>query len=387
MDIGGSIRSSRKFWLDSLIKISAPILNAGQTKQLKALMPVEAKLDREEAAKASSHLEAVGRLLCGIAPWLELDGLTGEEAVIQKRMASQARETIASIVDPKSSDALNFSKGHQPLVDAAFLAQAIIRAPKQLWQLLDDKTQKNLIVALQSTRDIRPYFNNWLLFSAMIESLLGYLDLGWDSMRVDYAIRQHEQWYLGDGHYGDGPEFHADYYNSYVIQPMITDILDALGDKGNVWRNMKRTFAIRASRFAEIQERMISPTGTFPVIGRSLTYRGGAFHLLAQMASQEKLPSTIEPSQIRGALTAVIEQTLCVPDTFDENGWLRIGLHGHQPELGEPYISTGSLYLCSTTFLPLGLHPQNRFWSDPPVPWSQKKIWWFGADMKADKAL
>lgn len=357
------------------------------TKQLKSLMPVEAKLGREEAAKASSHLEAVGRLLCGIAPWLELEGLTGEEAVIQKRMVSQARETIASIVDPKSSDALNFSNGHQPLVDAAFLAQAIIRAPKQLWQLLDDKTQTNLIVALQSTRDIRPHPNNWLLFSAMIEALFGYLDLGWDSMRVDYAIRQHEQWYLGDGHYGDGPEFHADYYNSYVIQPMIIDILDALGDKGHVWRNLKRTFAIRASRFAEIQERMISPTGTFPVIGRSLTYRGGAFHLLAQMASQEKLPSTIEPSQIRGALTAVIDQTLCVPDTFDENGWLRIGLHGHQPELGEPYISTGSLYLCSTIFLPLGLPPQNRFWTDSPVPWSQKKVWWFGADIKADKAL
>ncbi len=26
-------------------------------------------------------------------------------------------------------------------------------------------------------------------------------------MRIDYAVRQHEQWYKGDGTYGDGPDF------------------------------------------------------------------------------------------------------------------------------------------------------------------------------------
>ncbi len=382
-----SPESNRKFWLNSLVRIAEPILSAGQSRQLKILMPVEAKEGRNKIAEVYSHLEAVGRLLCGIAPWLALEGLTGEEADIQKRMAEQARQTITSIVDPQSKDALNFTNGTQPLVDAAFLAQAILRAPKQLWHLLDDKAQSNLIIALQSTREIRPSFNNWLLFSAIIESLFCYLGFDWDKMRVDYAIRQHEQWYIGDGHYGDGSEFHADYYNSYVIQPMLIDIFDALGDKGNVWSYIKKKFAVRTARFAEIQERMISPTGTFPLIGRSLTYRGGAFHLLAQIAYKEKLPSGVNPAQVRGALAAVIKQTLHVLGTFDEKGWLKIGLHGHQPELGESYISTGSLYLCSTIFMPLGLPPQNAFWSDSPEPWSQRKVWWFGSDMQADKAL
>jgi hypothetical protein len=36
-------------------------------------------------------------------------------------------------------------------------------------------------------------------------------------------LRQHEQWYRGDGIYGDGPEFDWDYYNSFVmIQYQIT---------------------------------------------------------------------------------------------------------------------------------------------------------------------
>lgn len=35
-----------------------------------------------------------------------------------------------------------------------------------------------------------------------------------------------EEWYKGDGWYGDGPDFHFDYYNSFVIQPMIIQVLD-----------------------------------------------------------------------------------------------------------------------------------------------------------------
>ena len=79
--------------------------------------------------------------------------------------------------------------------------------------------------ALESTRPIQPVFSNWLLFSAMIEAALSMMDAPWDRMRVDYAVRQHQQWYKGDGMYGDGPSFHMDYYNSYVIQPMLLDVL------------------------------------------------------------------------------------------------------------------------------------------------------------------
>ncbi len=60
---------------------------------------------------------------------------------------------------------------------------------------------------------------------------LARLGARWDRMRVDYALRQHEQWYKGDGVYGDGPVFHWDYYNSFVIQPMLLDVLDVGRDE------------------------------------------------------------------------------------------------------------------------------------------------------------
>ncbi len=166
----------------------------------------------------------------------------------------------------------------------------------------------------------------------------------WDRMRVDYALRQHEQWYLGDGVYGDGPRFHWDYYNSFVIQPMLLDVLAAVGDEDPEWRRLKEPVLRRAQRYAAIQERLISPEGTYPVIGRSSAYRFGAFQLLAQIALMKSLPDGLSPAQVRCALTAVIQRTLSAPGTFDKDGWLTIGVCGHQPGLGEGYISTGSLY-------------------------------------------
>src|SRR5690606_13084735 len=148
----------------------------------------------------------------------------------------------------------------------------------------------------------------------------------WDRVRVDYALRQHEQWYKGDGVYGDGPAFHWDYYNSFVIQPMLLDVLDVVAGEMPAWKDLAGRVEARAGRYAAILERLIAPDGSLPAIGRSLAYRCGAFQLLAQMALRRRLPEDLPPSQARSALTAVIRRTLDAPGTFDGDGWLRIGL-------------------------------------------------------------
>jgi hypothetical protein len=235
-------------------------------------------------------------------------------------------------------------------------------------------------------RAILPPFNNWLLFAALNEALLRQLEANWDPLRVDDALRQLEAWYVGDGCYADGPRFHADHYNSYVIHPYLLQLMASLGDAQPAWKAMRSAILARAARYAEIQERQISPTGEFPVLGRSIAYRCGAFHLLADAALRQILPTRITPAQVRGALTVVQQRTLTPPGTFDAAGWLQIGLHGHQPALGETYISTGSLYLCSAVWLPLGLPPRDPFWSAPALPWTQKAVW-SGADAMADHAI
>jgi hypothetical protein len=144
--------------------------------------------------------------------------------------------------------------------------------------------------------------------------------------------------------------------------------------------------AERARRYAAVQERMIAADGSFPPIGRSLAYRCGAFHLLADAALRRALPENVAPAQVRGALTAVIRRTLEAPGTFDADGWLRIGFCGHQPAVGETYISTGSLYLCAVALLPLGLPASDPFWSSPPQAWTSAKAW-SGRAFPIDHAL
>ncbi|SDD55453.1 hypothetical protein SAMN02799630_03923 [Paenibacillus sp. UNCCL117] len=374
--------ADRKYWVDTLVRIAQPVLQALAERRLRAAMPVEAKTDDRSDC---THLEALGRTLAGMAPWLESGPRKGPEGEIRARMAELARQAIDAATDPASPDYMNFSKGSQPLVDAAFLANAVLRAPNELYERLEPRVQANLADALLATRVIRPGFSNWLLFSAMIEALLFRIGGEWDRMRVDYALRQHEQWYAGDGAYGDGPAFHWDYYNSFVIQPMLVEVLDAVGDQFGEWRELRGKVLKRAVRHAAVQERMISPEGTFPPIGRSLAYRFGAFQHLSLMALREQLPEEVEPAQVRCALTAVIKRQIEMPGTFDDEGWLRIGFAGSQPEVGETYISTGSLYLCTTVFLALGLSPDAAFWQGE-AEWTARKAW-SGGFTPVDKAI
>lgn len=375
----------RAYLVNALTRIADPVLNALSKKELKKLMPVEARNSNDR--QQYTYLEAFGRLLAGMAPWLELGPDNTPEGKIREKYINLALTGIHNATDPKSADFMNFTKGGQPVVDAAFLAQALLRAPHQLWDRLDAATKVNVISALKSSRVITPNYSNWLLFSATIEAALLKFDNYGDRMRMDYAIKQHlNVWYRGDGAYSDGPNFHWDYYNSFVIQPMLVQVLNTLSetDKGQ-----QRTYDVALThlkRYAAIQERMISPEGTYPPIGRSLAYRFGAFQALAMASLMHQLPADVKPQQVRAALYTVIKRQIEAPHTFDGNGWLLIGIYGHQPGIGEPYISTGSLYLCSEAFLILGLPPSDSLWQGKDEAWTAKKVW-EGVDVPIDHAI
>ena len=60
---------------------------------------------------------------------------------------------------------------------------------------------------------------------------------------------------------------------------------------------------------------------------------------------------------------------------FDSNGWLVLGFNGQQSMIADQYTSTGSLYMATLSFLPLGLPATNSFWTDAPADWTSKKAW------------
>ena len=377
---------SRAEWVAMLDRVARPVMSAAAQGRLQQVMPVEAALGHVEDRRKVTHLEAVGRTIAGIAPWVEHTRRNSAEGDLCGQYAEWARDAIASGVDSKSPGWLRFGEDRQTIVDAAFLALGLHRAPKSLRDKLPAAVKGQLCDALRATHKQTPPMNNWLLFAAMIEVALYELGEDWDRQRVDFALKKMSEWYVGDGVYGDGPHYHADYYDSFVMHPFLLAVLEAVGDKDPSWKAMTDPEHERARRYAAIQERTIGPDGSFPPVGRSLAYRCGAFHLLADAAYRSILPAHVTVVQVRCALAAVIQRTLNAPGTFDERGWLRIGLCGHQPEIGETYISTGSLYLCTAAFLPLGLSATDEFWSGPDAAWSGKKVW-SGVDLPADHAL
>jgi hypothetical protein len=399
-----AVKGDREVWLEYMDKVARPVFSALAEDRLRMDMPVtlSVSIDNKEERSRVTYLEAWGRVLSGIAPWLNGEGGSAAEVALRQQYRGWAVKAVANSVNPAAKDYMVW-KGGQPLVDASFFALGLIRCP-WLWRHLDPAVQQQVIAALKMTRATVPGYSNWILFPAMIEAFFCNYGLEYDPVRIEYAVREFSQhWYVGDGTFSDGPSFHQDYYNSYVIQPYLSAIVaivngrygemgprpgeSGAGEKEGRYGVFADKLDKITKRYAEIQERMINTDGSYPVAGRSITYRCGAFHQLADMAARRQLPASLLPGQVRSALTAVIQKTLGAAGTFTPQGWLTIGVHGRQEQLADSYITGGSLYLCSEVFLPLGLPPADPFWSSPSAPWTSVKIWGGADGGKADHAL
>ncbi|OQY97011.1 MAG: hypothetical protein B6D37_00495 [Sphingobacteriales bacterium UTBCD1] len=381
-------RNDRDYWVSLLDKIASPVLSNMSRGELRKNMIVEYSPIWDGRNKQVAYMEAFGRLIAGLAPFISLPDDNSNETVIKKRLRLQTQQCLAHAVDPGSPDYLYWGSAQtrQPLVDAAYIAQALLSAPEVLWKPLDDTTKKRIIHEFKMIRQIEPYNNNWVLFAAMIESFLLSIDEEINAARIDTAIEKINKWYVGDGWYSDGDRFHFDHYNGYVIHPMLVEVLKANVEKG---RREKKDYDLaykRMQRYASFQERYISPEGTYLVVGRSSTYRVGTFWPLVKLSLENSLPDDIKPAQIRSALTAVMKR-MFIPDTFSKEGWLTLGLVGNKQEgIADYYSNTGSMYITSLAFWPLGLPASHEFWSGPFTEWTQCKAW-SGKPFKKDYAV
>lgn len=365
----------REQWVKWLWKISYPVIHNLAEGTLHQNMPIETVNGNPAGYDEITHLEAVGRTLAGVAPWLALPDDDTEEGKLRKQMREEVLKGLKNAVDPNSPDKLNFTKQAQPIVDAAYLVHAFLRAPKALWEPLDKVTKQRYIDSFKALRDRTGAYNNWLLFTGLTEAFLMQQGERADQFRLRVSKNKIQEWYVGDGWYSDGSKFSMDYYNSYVLNPMMVAMMETLVPFR--WASQKEyeQALSRMVRHAEFCERIIGPDGTYPAFGRSVTYRTAAFQSLADVALRGKLPSFIKLAQVRCALTAVHRNMYEGNQNFDKDGWLVLGFNGHQPEVADGYTSTGSLYMATLSFLPLGLPADNPFWTDEPADWTTKKAW------------
>jgi hypothetical protein len=379
--------TDRDYAVSVMMKIAGPVMTSQAQGKLNISLP---KHSWEKDRLPFAPLEAFGRTLAGLAPWIELPSMDSSESQLRSKFAEVTRQALVQSTNSSSTGFLNWNQaGTQPIVDAAFVALGLLRAPTQLWGKLNSAEQENVLKSLKLTRSIHCCGeNNWYLFPATIEAAIWKYEGDRDCLvdKIQTAVEKMLKWYVGDGTYGDGAHFHWDYYNSYVIQPMLLEVLEVARGKNHSVAQYLPLVLKRSVRYAEVQERMISPEGTYPVIGRSSTYRFGAFHLLATMALKKQLSSELQPEVVRSALNAVVRRQIEFPGTFDGEGWLQVGAVGHQPSIRESYISSGSVYLATFGLVHLGLPETDPLWTAAPGNWTQKRIW-SGQDIKADHAL
>lgn len=367
--------SDREVWSELCYKIAQPILENMSKGELQKNMNLELSPTWDGRNKKVAYMEAFGRLMAGISPWLALPDDDTKEGKMRKQLRDWAVQSYKNAVDPNSPDCLLWEGPTQILVDAAYIAESFMRAPDATWNLLDETTKQRYIDRFIGLRVIRPAYNNWLLFRAMTESFLLSIGEKADQYALTVAVNKINEWYLSDGWYSDGPEFALDYYNSYVIHPMYIEVLEVC-NANKFWTPISTKLAIkRMQRFNTFLERLISPEGTYPAFGRSVVYRMGAFQTMALAAWKYGLPEGLSNGQVRSALTAVMKNMFAVEGNFDEENYLRLGFAGHQPDLSNYYTNNGSLYMTSLVYMPLGLPADHPFWTSPAEPWTSQKAW------------
>jgi hypothetical protein len=118
-------QEDRDYWIQVVSKVSGPVLRALSERKLKAEMPVEVAPHGNVADRRQyTHLEAMGRLLTGIAPWLESGPDSGDEGKLRHQYAEWSRMAIQSGTDPQSPDFMNFNSkrpSNTPVSGIAFV--------------------------------------------------------------------------------------------------------------------------------------------------------------------------------------------------------------------------------------------------------------------------
>lgn len=363
--------NDRNIWCQSIYKIARPVLENMSSGLLHRMMQPEYSPHWDGRDQGVAYMEGFGRLMAGLAPWLSIAEECPQLQPMHDELHAWALRSYAHAVRPDSPDYLLWHKECQPLVDAAYIVHSFLRGYERLWLALDETTRNRYLHEFRALRRVNPPYNNWLLYSALIEVFLMVAGDTPDFYRISTAIRKTEEWYVGDGWYSDGPAFAFDYYNSYVIHPLYVECLETLAEFGYTsYEPLYRRALVRMQRYADLLERLISPQGHFPAFGRSITYRTAVFQPLSMLALNRQLPPQLSDGQVRSALTAVIRNMFSSDRNFNEKGFLVLGFNGYQPEIADYYTNTGSLYIASLVFLPLGLPASHPFWQAEAAPWT-----------------
>jgi hypothetical protein len=175
-------------------------------------------------------------------------------------------------------------------------------------------------------------------------------------------------------------------YRGYLVQPMVVMILQIAERKRNQLAAYLPEVLERGRRTTASLEERISADGALPVVGPSSAHRFAAYFQLSNGALDGQLDSSVAPSAVRSAVTTAARRMLESPVLVDDEGWLQPDPTTYGARADEPFYTGGSLYVCLTGLVHLGLPETDPFWSDAPVDWTARRQMTAGGPHSAEPA-
>lgn len=322
-----------------------------------------ARMDFDEGGASfdmqSSSAEGVIRPLWGLVP-LAMGGGSAEHWPLLRRV-------LAEGVDPDHPNYWGPIHDHsQRAVEMAAVGMMLMLLPEEGWHPFEPREQANLVAWIDAIQRVELVDNNWLFFAILVQAGLrriGRADLVDEALHERYLARI-EDWYLGDGWYGDGPELPIDHYNGFAMH--FYALLYAQHAEGADPKRCRR-FRQRAGLFVVQFAQWFAETGETVMVGRSLIYRfaTAAFWGIAATAEQD----TLSIGAIKGIWARQIRSWRDLP-IFTADGLLTRGYAYPNLVMAEEYNSPTSPYWAMKAFFPLALHEDSPFWQaeEEPLP-------------------
>ena len=302
----------------------------------------------------AADLEGFARPLWGLAPLRAGGGRFGHW--------DRIRAGLVAGTDPDHPEYWGPIVDHdQRAVEAAAVGTALLLAPEEVWDPLDEPGRASVAAWLAGVDRcaIRP--NNWLFFRVLVDLGLARVGVGYDPAAHAEALDGIDRLYLGAGWYRDGPGGRFDWYGAFALHTYgLLYAASGLGDPARAGR-----FAQRARRFAHDLVHWYAPDGAALAFGRSMTYRfaQAAFWGALALADVEALPW----GQAKGLYLRNLRHWSTRP-IADRDGVLSLGYGYANPLLVEGYSSPGSPYWAMKAFLALAAPADHPFWQADEEP-------------------
>lgn len=297
-----------------------------------------------------ADFEGFSRILWGLAP-LTCGGANSElwETYIQG---------IKSGTDPLNEeywgDVIDYD---QRLVEMAAFGLALVLAPEKIWEPLNEKEKKNLKNWLLQINSHKVWGCNWVLFIMMVNLGLKAVGEDYDEEKMNWALDQIEEYYIGDSWYADGANGHCDYYVPFAIH-FYSLFYAKVMEKDDPVRS--KLYKDRAAVFAKEFIHWFAKDGSALPYGRSLTYRfaQSAFWSALAFAEVDVFSLGVVKGLVLRNLRWWFKQSI-----FNSDGTLTVGYAYPNLIMAENYNSPGSPYWAFKTFLILALSDNHPFWT------------------------